>query len=204
MLSCSGCFYLATAVSHTGVRQECLRANRILIATNGSIALDCTAAYFHPTLFGGGGEQVFETRKYLIGSPAVVRWTVTNALAAGKSSFDRSTNLIEIKQLIYATTNSLNWLVVPPGHGGREATPKDLPLEFHGGTSVYPNGRFPYELSGQTLQLRLPDDNWNEHRTSRRWWGYPVQLFIFPAAAIDIAGWPVEFYIGVKNLPEIN
>jgi len=31
-----------------------------------------------------------------------------------------------------------------------------------------------------------------------------VQLFIFPAAAIDIAGWPVEFYIGVKNLPEIN
>jgi len=106
LLSCSGCFYLATAVSHTGVRQECLRANRILIATNGSIALDCTAAYFHPTLFGGGGEQVFETRKYLIGSPAVVRWTVTNALAAGKSSFDRSTNLIEIKQLIYATTRA--------------------------------------------------------------------------------------------------
>jgi hypothetical protein len=205
LLACSGCL-LTERVTNIGVRDERLEVNHILVSTNGSIALDCTAYYFH------SGKDISKTKKYLVGSPEVVHWTVTNAIVSDKTHLvknksnqlesvvpDVLTNLVIVPNLVYATTNTMKWILIPSKHGGRDATQKDLPQEFHGFVFNFQNGAIPYELNGQSLQVQLPSCYYNKNRASRRWWGYPMQILFFPAVAIDIVAWPYELYLGLEE-----
>jgi hypothetical protein len=208
LFTCSGCL-LTERVTNSGVRKEWLAVNHVLVSTNGSIALDCTATYacVYPTLVEFG-ENNLKSKKYLVGSPEVVLWTVTNAIATDKTRLvqntssrlesavpDVLTNLVIVTNLVYATTNTMKWILIPSKHGGRDATQKDLPQEFHGFVFSYQNGAIPYELNGRSLQVQLPSCYYNKNRTSRRWWGYPMQILFFPAVAIDIVAWPYELYL---------
>jgi hypothetical protein len=212
LFTCSGCL-LTERVTNIGVRKEWLAVNHVLVSTNGSIALDCTATYacVYPTLVEFG-ENNLKSKKYLVGSPEVVLWTVTNAIASNQQTAvkhksrrnepalpDTPTNLVIVTDLVYATTNTMNWVIIPSSYGGRDTTPKDLPKEFSGFVFNYENGKIPFELNGQSFQVQLPNYYSNTRRTSRKWWGYPMQILVFPAVAIDIVAWPYELYLDLEK-----
>jgi hypothetical protein len=221
LLSCSGCFYLTRSVSNIGIREERLQTKNILVATNGAVALACTAIFVNPSVnfsfYEDKRSEISRCGKFLIGSPEVVRWTVTNALVAQKreqqalsrnqlrSNRDMAiiavqTNLVIIKQLVYASTNTMNWKVTPSSHGGHDASEKDLPEAFrYSATNYQSNQHILYLMNGQSLLVQLPGNNYSKNRVSRTWWGYLLQILIIPAVAIDIVGAPVEFVIGARE-----
>ena len=151
-------------------------------------------------------------KKYLLGSPEVVLWTVTNDMAFsqqkarvnksaqyGTITPDPSTNLVRVAKLDYATTNAMRWMIVPNRRGGRDATLKDLPPAFGSFVSRNQNEPIPFEWNGQHLQVELPASFSNPKRTYRTWWGHPVQVLILPAVAMDIVIWPYELYLGLNE-----
>lgn len=203
LLSCSGCFMLTHSVANIGVRNEILVPQRILVSSNGAIALECSAEYVHPS---EPPRHIYKTKKYLVGSPEVACWTVSNSIASVKAiSFSKSltnaaVNRVSISKFVYASTNKFNWILITARRGGRDATPSDLPAEFRTPSITCPaSSAVPYDSAGLNLQLHFPEAIYNKRRDSRCWWGYPGQVLIIPAIAIDIVGVPVEFCIGAKE-----
>ncbi len=230
-LICSDCAF-TQAATQIGERDEVLQIHQILVATNGVVAIDCTASYYSPMSIGedkGWASRIdFSTRKYLIGIPEAVNWMVKNAepdtmeLRSHKrhsSDGDTAktdvpaTNHVWVGNLIFDTTNSTSWQLVPSSYGGRDATPRDLPPEFGGVVctyndiayrgSAFPFGvTFPYKINGQDFQVRVRDSI--GIRTYRKWWGYPAQILILPAIAIDIVTVPFQIYVVYKGLSEMH
>ena len=217
---CSGCAF-THAVTQIGERHEVFQVHQVLVATNGVVAIDCTASYYSLKSIGedsGWASRIkFRTKKYLVATPQVVDWTITNAIPAPKNyrrharsqpvlaSIETNagkTNQVLISQLICGTTNSMSWMIIPHRYGGRDATLQDLPQEFDEVATSYNGKIFPYAINGQDFQVHLPADN--AGRTYRKWWGYPAQILIFPAIAVDVVTWPYQFYIVCKSLSEIQ
>lgn len=229
-LFCSGCAF-TQATTQIGERHEVLQIHQILVATNGVVAIDCTASYYSSKSIGvdnGWASRIdFSTEKYLIGTPEAVNWMVTNAKPDPLEFRSRkrhspdgdtaktdmlATNHVWVGDLIYDTTNATSWQLVPSSYGGRAATPRDLPQEFGGVVfkyndvpyrgSAFPFGAtFPYKINGQDFQVRVRDTIGN--RTYRKWWGYPAQILILPAIAIDVVTLPYQIYVVWDGLNHI-
>jgi hypothetical protein len=219
VLFLSGCAF-THAVTKIGKRDEFLQVHQILIATNGEVAIDCTASCYSSKSIGldrWTSRIESSSKKYLVGTRNVVDWTVTNA-ALDPLYYRRNTrshpigmivdtntdktNHVWVSQLIYGTTNSMSWRIVPCNYGGRDATFLDLPQEFSGAVSTFNGRTFPYEIKGQDFEMRLPVNIGS--RKYRKWWGYPAQILIFPAFAIDIVTFPYQVYVVGKGISEIQ
>ena len=219
LLFCSGCI-LTHSVTLIGVRQETLQTKNILIATNGAIALECEAVYVKPADYPRKRPvvEISRSKKFLVASPDVVVWTITNAIAANQSKAksrktnrpvqviqDASTNMVKVTQLVYASTNPMCWKVIPASFGGRDANLKDLPVEFVGTNvtnmaSKKTKGAIPYIINGQPIEVQLPGYLYNTNRDSMTWWGYPAQVLLIPAFAVDVIASPYEFILFTRAL----
>ena len=234
-LSCAGCFPLTQTVSNIGLRNETLCPQRILVSTNQSVAVECVAIYTSPRaaiVDSPGSKEIFRCQKYLLASPEVVCWTVTNQIAADEVSKKRMeqyyhnrnhnrfpnqatepTNLVKVADLNYASTNVMSWKLVTDSHDGGNATLCNLPAEFGDSVAIYlpqhpkyhgPVLQFQYVLVDQTLKVQIPSALSKDSRTYRKWWGYPVQIFVIPAVAADIVCSPYYFYAICKSIGEIK
>lgn len=224
LVSCTGCFPLTHSVANIGVRQETLYPRKVLVATNGAVMLECDAVYNKKISIGNldRPSETFRSKKYLLGSPNVVCWTIANAITSNKSDprlkRQRSqtgapTNLVIVTGLVYATTNRMNWTMITASHGGRDATLHDLPSDFQGlaftNQMYHPaytgwGMRFTYMADGQNLLVELPYGCSNPNRTSRKWWGYPLQILLIPAPVADIICSPFYFYSLGRAISEIR
>lgn len=204
MSFCSGCL-LTGQVRAIGVRNEMLQAHQILVATNGAVAIACTTTYYYD-----GVDQMGATipnssvEKYLVGSPEAVRWTIQHGQKAYYDSKGHllapTNNVIWLVRFDYGVTNSTSWKIVLPDYGGRSATAADLPQEFQTLAYTCPasnNNVFLYKLYGRDLQLQLPSNFPN--RMYRKWWSYPAQILVLPAAVIDVIGFPFEI-MGIGDI----
>jgi hypothetical protein len=197
MFFCSGCL-LTGEVRAIGVRNEMLQAHQILVATNGAVAIACTATYSYDGVDQMGANiENSAVEKYLVGSSEAVRWTIQHGHKAYYNSkghrLASTNNVICLWPFYYGATNSTSWKIVLPDYGGRAATAADLPKEFQnlGYTCVVSNrDAFPYSLDGRDLRLQLPSNFPN--RMYRKWWGYPAQILVLPAAVIDVVIAPVQ------------
>jgi hypothetical protein len=203
LLCCSGC-YVTQTVANVGVRTEILQVHQAMIAGDGAVALDCMASYRKPRIgYNAGYEEKIHVRKFLVASPQVFDWTVTNAVSADESNHGPlATNLVRIGHLAYASTNPFSWTIITKRHAGRDATLQDLPKEFNEAVFIYPGGKIPYDVGGKSFYVLLPTFYDNPQREFRRWWGYPTLILVPPAIAVDIVASPYEFYLAMKALGE--
>ena len=216
VILCSGCMYPITqSAARIGIRNEALQLQEIIVTTNKEIALGCSAIYFNETKTA----EIYRTKKYLLGQPSAVYWTMTNALAQNaarakqfqksqrnKSKLEGPTNLVKVTALTYGSTNTMAWQIIPKTYGGHGATTNDLPQEFSGTVAYYQttNGLFPYEINGSNYIVQFPKNYENPNRTYRKWWGYPLQILVVPAIAIDIIAQPVYFYGIMQQLKYVG
>jgi hypothetical protein len=57
---------------------------------------------------------------------------------------------------------------------------------------------FPYRLHGQVYTLVIWDNDESNYHY-RKWWGYPCQVMLVPAAAIDIVTFPLQAYLFLRD-----
>lgn len=182
VLFCSGCFPLTENASYIGLRNETLCPQRILVSTNQTVAIECVAIYTSPRaeiMDSPRSEEIFRCQKYLLASPEVVLWTVTNQIAADMTAkiarrweepsnhnrnYNRSlnqttepTNFVKIAGLIYASTNVMSWKLITDSHDRRNATTNNLPVEFGDSVAVYLQQHPKYHAP--VLQFQYELDN---------------------------------------------
>ena len=196
---CSGC--LSQAVSHAGLWYEHAYAGQIMVASNGSVAIECSVYYTGDSSTFGRQPGV---KKYFVANREQMRRGITNAIATYR--LDRkppATNQMSVQVFFPVSGGGLFWRAIPIGIGGRDARPEDLPRAFQSdGVTKFTGPEIPYQLEGNPMAVVL-----SPSPTPRRlhtWWNAPLQLLVLPAFAVDVVGFPVEAYVVLHNLHDLN
>ena len=191
-------------VRHIGVRRECFDSlARVIVSRDQSIALECEVAYMHPIIWQD--TEAERWKRYLIASRDVLRKAVDTALShetvTDAGSAPSRTNLVTLTTIMCNSTNTDSWVVIPPFFGWRDASTNDLPGQFREYAEIYaPDATVPFEDQGRRYEVRIRlRHNMVQGRTTRRWWGYPAQVLLIPAAAIDVVTFPFQVFVVMRE-----
>jgi hypothetical protein len=185
-LGSSGC-YTTTYVFRRGVIKEKFSETREVVkAPDGTIALKVDAFYYKEGFGFILPEEVVVRRaqRFVVGTPEAV------AQAARQQGFSRA-----YVPLLRGMEGE-GWQICPPAFFAPDACLEDLSdslskqgEQFKGDAAV------PYEIEGILRHISFEGAMTGQYRRSRRqWWSYPVQIFLVPAIAFDIATSPVQFF----------
>lgn len=208
------CFYTTRYVRYIGGRFEVINnPNQIILATNGAIALECDANYRHSTVWTSPqrswSTEVSSRKKYLVSTPQALLYSLSQAQSiysshALRRQYNLPSNALCVTDIPYGSTNEIDWVLTPKTFVGRQARSNDLPAEFWHPQMVY--GRddlVTYTFNGTALQLKfLLRESEQPYRKKRCWWGYPLQVLVIPAVAVDIVTYPIQFLMAVNEFNE--
>jgi len=170
----------------------------VRVGSDGSIAVETALM----KRIGDKSEKM-SYRRYLIGSPEVVRQALESDGGDGGNSSVSGSKKINIYVPKSVASGSAGWRMVPDRLGWGDAEYSHLPKPLReGAAGVYsPFESFPYELDGKTVfaeigSLSLAD----ERRQSRPFWYYPSRVLYVPAVAVDAATAPIQLAVVVFGL----
>ena len=192
-LNCAGC--LTESVQNIGVRQPTSSIRQVIVCSNNTVVIAYNVAFFPLTPHQRSATD-YSGILYLVGSPEDACWAITNALKSSPVPLPQ-TNVVHIARLPYGQTDSHPWRLVK----SYEPAIAGLPAEFARDSDYWEwvwKG-FPYQVNGAEFRVYVPQQLDMPTKPTRRWYGYPAQLLIFPAIPLDVVGFPIEAYIGLKH-----
>lgn len=206
MMLAQGCMSVHY-VRNIGIRNEQLdlgNRDSVLATADGTIVLEVDATYTRPTIrFPMSESEVLISKKkrYMIGTPAALSNTVMRACSEAIDP----TNIFTLSHFPRVGTNEPIWIVFPASFYSPSPSRVDLDAYLQGVklTSVLLPMNYTYE--GRHVRLKYGQweqgylDSGVKRRKIRAWWGYPCQVFLLPALAIDIVTSPIQIYLGLKE-----
>lgn len=194
-------------VRNIGMRSERLdlgKRNSIFTAPDGTIVLEVDATYTRPTIrlpMSEGEVLISKKKRYLIGAPA----TLSNTVMRACGEDIEPGNILTLSHFPRVGTNEPIWIVYPESFYAPQPTRTNLDAYLKG--VILRNVSLPMNYTCDGKPVRLKFGLWEqgyldsgvERRKTRAWWGYPCQLFLLPALAIDVVTSPIQIYLGLKE-----
>lgn len=196
-ISLSGCATVSS-VHSIGRRVEILdipSPSRIYVATNGAVAIEVCATYQTPKWFsklryGDPQRLVYSRHKYIIGD----RFAVMRSIEMSQEKGFAATNVIIVLTNYHiGSLYAQQWNVYPSQFESDRST---LPENFGVCDNVL-TGQFDYYDNGVRYTVYVPTRSilWHQQRVKICWWSLPVSLLSFPALAIDVVTFPIQFFV---------
>jgi hypothetical protein len=210
LASGTGCGFYATRSIHTaGLYRERLTSIRsIRKGSDGALALVVTAEQTRidvSDFVWFSHETTVATKlRYVVAIPESLMPWLDGLKSSNQVTPDGH---VTVKYLSRPFRRYYRWSVVPPRIFAQDATEDGLPISLQGNAQIYPPERdVPLEVGNHKYIVNFSHcamDGLDDGQLQRKWWGYPLQIFIIPAIAIDIATIPFQLPIGMNQFHEM-
>lgn len=205
--ACIGSGCATSYVRNIGARHGELTAQRIIVAADGSLAIEVEAlTEKRGTVYQFIDKKEMRVKRYVVATRDVANKTVTEAVLAlrekGEKPYWAGLQVVSPEQA--------GWHMIPYSIMGGDATAGILPERFRdasksiinptGGTTV---PAITWNVAGEDCEVFMYPWPSKEHSKQRRWWFYPAQILVPPAAIIDAVTSPIQavvfyFYLGLR------